>query len=106
MASDFIVNNELPQLLSKARRDGTKIMPIVLKPCRFQRDKRLREFQAINNPSTPLVTLSEGEQERIYDKLSEAVEQSLTCRCGPGRPGRPECQSGAIGWPLAVYTLE
>ena len=77
MASDFIVKNELPQLLSRARKEGTKIIPVVLKPCRFHRNKTLSEFQAINNPLTPPVFLSEGEQERIYDELSESIEQSL-----------------------------
>ncbi len=76
LASDFIVNNELQQLLSKAREQGTRIIPVVLKPCRFWRDKVLREFQAIN--PTPLVTLSEGEQERVYDEISAAIERALT----------------------------
>jgi hypothetical protein len=78
LASDFIVTNELPQLLVKARDEGTRIIPVVLKPCRFQRDETLKNFQSINDPSTPMVMLSEGEQERIYDKISLLVEQSLS----------------------------
>ena len=57
--------------------EATRIIPVVLKPCRFQRDKRLRDFEAINDPAAPLMFLSEGEQERMFDKLSLLVEQSL-----------------------------
>jgi hypothetical protein len=75
LASDFIINTELPELLSKAREEGTRVIPIVLKPCRFLRDKVLTEFQAINR--IPLVALSEGEQEEVYDQVSRAIEDTL-----------------------------
>jgi len=78
LASDFIVNNELPPLLKKARSQDTHIIPVILKPCRFTRDKNLSGFHAINDPAAPLVTLPEGEQEKIYDKISEAVERSMS----------------------------
>src|SRR5262249_30300028 len=33
LASDFIVNNELPPLLVGAEARGTRILPVILKPC-------------------------------------------------------------------------
>jgi hypothetical protein len=77
LASDFIVDNELPPLLTKAESQGTGIIPVILKPCRFTRDRNLSSFQAINDPNAPLVTLPEAEQEKIYDKISEAVERLI-----------------------------
>lgn len=56
LASEFIVNKELPSLLSKAEAGGTLIIPIVVKPCRFRRHENLARFQAINDPSALLVT--------------------------------------------------
>jgi len=35
MASEFIQTNELPQLLAAAENAGIRIVPIILKPCRF-----------------------------------------------------------------------
>ena len=64
LASEFIVDNELPPLLSKAESDGTRIIPVIVKPCRFRRDKNLSRFQAINDPATPLVSMSESEQDK------------------------------------------
>ena len=77
LASEFIVDNELPPLLSRAEADGTRIIPVIIKPCRFRRDKNLSRFQAINDPAVPLVSMSEGEQEKIYDQVSQLVERDM-----------------------------
>lgn len=75
LASEFIVKNELPPLLEKAEMEGTRIIPVIIKPCRFARDKNLSRFQAVNSPSSPLIMLVEGEQEKVYDQIAEAVEK-------------------------------
>jgi len=77
LASDFIVDNELPPILSNAESKGTRVIPVILKPCRFTRDKHLSRFQAINDPNSPLSTLPESKQESIYDSISEVVERLL-----------------------------
>jgi len=77
MASDFIVNDELPPLLSKAEVNGTKILPVIISPCRFSREPSLNRFQAANPPNKPLSALSEGEKETIYDKLAHDIELAL-----------------------------
>ena len=74
LASDFIVKNELPPLLTAAKQRGTRITPIIIKPCRFTRDKNLGIYQAVNSPNKPLAGESEFEQEKIYDKVSEWIE--------------------------------
>ena len=77
IASDFIVDNELPTLLKKAQSEGTLIIPVILKTSRFLRDARLNTFQAINDPLKPLAELSEIEQEKIYDKICLRIESWL-----------------------------
>ena len=78
LASDFIVDNELPPILLNAEARGTKIVPVILKPCRFTRDPNLSEFQAINDPSSPLISLAEADQEAIYDAISSEVERAMS----------------------------
>jgi len=75
LASDFIVDNELPPLLEQAEKRGTKIIPLVLRPCRFARDESLRSFQALNDPARPIAQLPREEQEAYFDKLSAYVER-------------------------------
>lgn len=74
LASSFIVDNELPPLLDKAARDGTVILPLILKPCRFTRDKSLSIFQAINPPDAPLSGMDEHGRETVYDSAAARVE--------------------------------
>ncbi len=74
MASEFIVENELPPLLEKAATEGTRIIPVIVKHCRFSRDKNLSRFQTINNPQKPLISMSEDEREKVYDEIAMQVE--------------------------------
>jgi hypothetical protein len=77
MASNFIIENELPPLLAKAAAGGTRIIPVIVKHCRFTRDKDLNRFQAVNEPGRPLISLSEAEREKIYDEIARSVEAAV-----------------------------
>ncbi len=78
LASDFIVENELPPILKNAEEKGTTILPVVVKPSRFLRDRNLSQFQAINDPNKPIQVLPEAEQEKIYALVAERIEQELS----------------------------
>jgi hypothetical protein len=78
LASDFIVDNELPPLLQAAEQKGTVILPVILKPSRFLRDENLSPFQAINPPSRPLLSLPPIEQDRIWDEVAQAIESKIS----------------------------
>lgn len=77
LASDFITSNELPPLLRDAEEKGTRIIPVIVKPCRFKRDRNLLHFQAINDPKNSLILLSTGQQELLYDSLCAEIERSI-----------------------------
>jgi hypothetical protein len=55
LASEFIVTNELPPLLAAAELEGARIIPVIVKPSRFVRDRGLSRFQALNDPKAPLI---------------------------------------------------
>ena len=77
MASDFITKNELPPLLKNAEEKGTRIIPLIVKPCRFLREPMLSQFQSANIPSRPLVLLDHGQQEEILDLVATEVERHV-----------------------------
>jgi nucleoside 2-deoxyribosyltransferase len=77
LASDFITDNELPPLLRNAEERGTRVIPLIVKPCQFTRDKSLRHFQSINDPKRALVLLPGGQQELIFDQVATEVEKWL-----------------------------
>lgn len=80
LASDFIVDNELPPILAAAEAKGTRILPVILRPCRFSRDAHLKQFQAINSPDKPLLTLDEIAQEQVWDMVSNEIENEIRTR--------------------------
>jgi hypothetical protein len=77
LASDFIVNNELPPLLRAAEGHGTIVLPVIVKPCRFEQTEGLSNFQAVNPPSEPLIALRANRREALFVKLSRTIEQVL-----------------------------
>ncbi len=78
LASDFVIRNELPPLLRAAEVKGTTILPVILKHCRFTRDKNLSVFQSTNDPKRPLLSLSDGEQEELWSRVTERIENELS----------------------------
>jgi hypothetical protein len=80
LASDFIINNELPPLLVKADANGLRILPVILKPCGFRRDPVLSAFQSANDPMTPLLGMSQMDQEALYDKIADEVSREIALR--------------------------
>ncbi len=74
LASDFIVNNEMPPLLEAARDEGATILCVIINHCRFERTQELAQFQAVNNPNKPLAKLPIAEREAVWVKVADAVE--------------------------------
>lgn len=74
LASDFIVNNELPPLLKAADEKGAKILIVILRPCLFSEIEQLNRYQALNPPSRPVSKMNENEREELYVNL---VKQTI-----------------------------
>lgn len=77
LASDFIQSNELPALLNNANANGTKLLSLIVLPCRFKNQAGLNDLQALNDPSTPLSKMNESDQEETLVKLADRVEEIL-----------------------------
>ena len=75
--SDFISRDEVPALLKAAQEDGATILPLILRPCLYKSHPKLKEYQAVNNPSKPLSTLRTSKQEEIFVALSERIRELM-----------------------------
>lgn len=73
LASDYIAEHELPPLLEAAERDGATILPVIVSPSLFQDTPELSRFQAVNDPTRPLVALPPGEQEQTFLKVARTI---------------------------------
>lgn len=74
LASDFITYDELPPLLDAAKKNGARIIPLLLSPSRFNDTKNLSIFQAFNSPSDTLIDMAKKERERILVDLTREIE--------------------------------
>lgn len=77
LASDYIAAHELPRLLEAAREDGAVIVPVIVSPSRYPRTPQLATFATVNDPKRPLNSLSEADQEAVFEKVAEQVEQAI-----------------------------
>ncbi len=75
--SEFIRDKELPVLLKNAQDRGCLIFWIAVSTSTVD-DSAIARFQAANDPSKPLDSLSEPDQNRvlkqIYDRMKQAVQ--------------------------------
>mgnify|MGYP000843977958 CR=1 FL=1 len=78
VASDFIANHELPNLLAAAQNRGLTILSLIVGPSRFKRMPELSRFQAVNDPDQPLIGLSKAEQETILVTLANRIRGLAT----------------------------
>ncbi len=76
LASDFVMQKEVPRLLSQAQKRGVRIMPLILSPCLFT-DSPIGQYQAVNAPEEALEELQKTQQEKIYIKLMLEIKKFL-----------------------------
>jgi hypothetical protein len=77
LASDFIMSDEVPPLLSAAKSEGAIILPIILSPCLFLQIESLSQYQAVNDPTRPIIALNEYEQEKIFLEVALIIREFL-----------------------------
>jgi WD40 repeat protein len=77
LASDFIVENELPTLLDRAEKDGLKIIWIAVRECLYA-ETRIKDYQAANDPSQPLAAMNPAKRQKTLIRIASQVKSALT----------------------------
>ena len=72
MASNFIEENILPQLLQAAESGGAIILPVFVGHCVFE-DTSLQQFQPFNSPSEPLADKRPSNRDKVWANLARYV---------------------------------
>ncbi len=77
LASNFIVEHELPPLLEAAKRGGLRILWVAVGSCMYE-ETEIVEYQATNDPNEPLNSLSDAKLNlalvNICGKIKEAAK--------------------------------
>ena len=83
LGSDFCMNEEVPTLLEKRRREGMMIAPILVRPCAWKIVPWLAAIQMLpqrdppTDHDTPLLTLSKLKQEAELTKVVIEIHRFL-----------------------------
>jgi hypothetical protein len=78
LASDFIAEAELPDLLAAAEERGLIVLPVIVGPSQFANIQELSKFQAVNSPDRPLTALRQNEREEVLNKVANTVRDLLS----------------------------
>jgi hypothetical protein len=73
LASEFILQHELPLLIRRSKSGAAQIIPVILDFCQFDTNPELTRFQAINDPRKPLAKLKKTQREGLYTRIAHSI---------------------------------
>ena len=79
LASEFVTNSELPQLLTAAEEEGLRILWVPLRPS-LVRVTAIYGYQGLGDPGRPLARMDPVEQEEALVEIALAIEKALAPR--------------------------
>ena len=77
IASRFINDEELPDLLKRREKEGMIIIPIIVRDCLWQMEPVLKDLQALPTHGKAVITFSEatGDRDKIWAEIAQAIER-------------------------------
>jgi hypothetical protein len=73
LASDFIVERELPTLFRRMEKEGTTVLPIILRPTAWSAIPQLAQLQFLNTDAKPLAAGSEYEVDQSLANIAKRI---------------------------------
>ena len=84
LASEFVINKELPPLLRAAEAEGLCILWVCLGPC-FYEATPIHEYQAVLPPGEPLEAMGPVQQKAALKTIAGAIRDALTSEDAPAQ---------------------
>jgi hypothetical protein len=77
IASPFINDKELPDLLKHHEQEGMTVIPIIVRDCLWQAEPALKDLQALPTNGKAVITFSEatGERDRVWTEIAQEIEK-------------------------------
>jgi small GTP-binding protein len=82
LASRFIQEQEQPRLLQRPEEMKLRVIPIIVRPCKWQSEPMLKELQVLPKDGKPVITFPQatGERDQVWTDIATAVEQRALAR--------------------------
>jgi formylglycine-generating enzyme required for sulfatase activity len=84
LASEFVINKELPPLLRAAEAEGLCILWVCLGPC-FYEATPIHEYQAVLPPGEPLEAMGPVQQKMALKTIAGAIRDALSSVVAPAQ---------------------
>ena len=82
LASDFVVNHELPPLLAAAEREGLRILWVAVSASAYL-ETPIKDYQAANDPERPLDSLKTSKLNEELVEVCEAIHSAMGAAAEP-----------------------
>lgn len=94
LSSEYVKERELPQLLQGAREGRIRVFWVAVSPTLWELTE-LQHFQAVNDPTRPLSTLSEADRQQELVAICRSIKKTLeTAAPQPGPAPRARRSPG------------
>lgn len=80
MASEFIANRELQAFFKKRKKQGMRILPVLIGPSMFQEHEVLSKVQAVNRPNRLLSKMKRSDADATLVELAGFIAKSANAR--------------------------
>lgn len=83
--SRFIQDKELPYLLQRRQQQGLPMVPIIVRPCKWESEPSLNGLQTLPRDNKAVITFSktDGERERVWMEIATSIEERAKGKLTP-----------------------
>ncbi len=73
--SEFIQREEVPALLKKRKREGMRVIPIIVRPCLWKDDPVLSKIQALPRGGRPVIKFpkANGSRDQVWVEIAQSI---------------------------------
>jgi hypothetical protein len=75
LASSFITTEELPDLLERRKKEGLRVVPIIIRDCMWQNITALSDLQALPRDGKSVVSFTgTAKRDKVWTEIARAIE--------------------------------
>ena len=85
IASRFIQDDELPRLLQRRREHGLRVVPIIVRPCKWKSEPALSGIQGLPKDGKAVITFAKdnGERDQVWADIATVIEKRAKAKTTP-----------------------
>lgn len=76
LASESLMEEQLPQLLKQAERNGAVILPLLVKPCAYEDVPHIYQFKSVNDPEDTLIGMTAEDRGKVLLLVARTAAQA------------------------------